>query len=493
MLLTNRRHRILFITLAAMEVAWFLPFALTVFIQMQRGADAAGIVRLPALLLYSGGWAPLVFFGIAWGTLLLYLLSADLLNRRGLESPLREAAMVGVVVGTFLLTTRLLVFPTVGLFTIGWLGATLGAIYNQGPGSSIILFLLIFNLFLWIRVATATNRSLTFLSVGMSFRLGLLFALLGNALLILVAQQPVEQGLLYLWIFFGFGLLAVAVARIDEKAFRATQSSGSTLPWGRFTQLVLVTIGALGIAIGSSLFYTPLAVRTVLGWFTPLWNFLGGILFYLFSALFLLIGPLLDRFIEAVRAFIANLEPLANGEGEFGPLEQNADPIDFGEVVQNVMFVRYCMITAILLGVLLLIWLLFVRTRERPLAEETEQTDGAGFTGVGNPFQRLRDLAGLFRNYGLRPGLLAAISVQNIYANTSRLADRRGYPRPPAQPPDEYLRTLRVAFPGHDAALRRLTDAYMRVHYGDQPITGEELAGLRADYTAMQATPVTAE
>ena len=51
----------------------------------------------------------------------------------------------------------------------------------------------------WATIAaTATNRSLTFLSVGMSFRLGLLLALVGNALLILVAEQPVGQGLLYL-------------------------------------------------------------------------------------------------------------------------------------------------------------------------------------------------------------------------------------------------------------------------------------------------------
>ena len=45
MLLTNRRHRILFITLAAMEVAWFLPFALTALIRMQSEQ-----VVLPALL-----------------------------------------------------------------------------------------------------------------------------------------------------------------------------------------------------------------------------------------------------------------------------------------------------------------------------------------------------------------------------------------------------------------------------------------------------------
>lgn len=474
-----------------MEVAWFLPFALTAFIRMQMGADATEVVRLPALLLYSGAWAPLVFFGICWGALLLYLLTADLLNRSHLDFPIREAVMLGVVIGTFLVTTRLLIFPSVGIFALGWLGTTVSAIYNQGAGSSVILFLLGLNLFLWFRVATATNRSLTFLSVGMSFRLGLLFALVGNALFILVAQQPVEQALLYLWLFFGFGLLSVAVARLDEKAFLATQSSGSSLPWGRFAQIVTMTAVSIFVAIGSSLLYTPAAVRTVLGWFSPLWRFLAAILLYLFSALFMLIGPFLDRLVEAVRAMLANLEPTEGASAEFGPLEQAGAPIDFGEIVQNVTFVRYCLISAILLVALFLIWVFFARTRKEREEEETEQTDGIGLAVGENPWNRLRDLAALFRRYGLRPGLLAAISVENLYANVSRLAGRRGYPRGAAEPPDEYVTTLMRAFPGHEEQLQRLTAAYMRVHYGDQAIPEPELDQLRIDYTALQDSPTT--
>jgi hypothetical protein len=84
--------------------------------------------------------------------------------------------------------------------------------------------------------------------------------------------------------------------------------------------------------------------------------------------------------------------------------------------------------------------------------------------------------------FGVGRHLLAAISVENLYANLCRLARRRGYGRRPAQPPDDYLPVLVEAFGGHEEALARLTTAYMRVHYGDRPIAPAELAALRADY-----------
>jgi hypothetical protein len=292
--------------------------------------------------------------------------------------------------------------------------------------------------------------------------------------------------LIYLWLFFGFGLLAVALARVDEKAFHASQSSGATLPWSRLGQLLAMTAATVGLAIYASTLYTPTTIKTVLGWFSPLWNFLGAILLRLFLALFWLIGPLLERLINAIRAMLAGLEPLETPAQEFGELGLAQNQLDFGEMVRDYTMVRYTLIALGLLVIFLVIAILFARTRQRDLANEAEQSGSEGLALGGNPFRRLRDLAGLFRRYGLRPGLLAAISVQNIYANVARLAGRHGYPRPAAQPPDEYLPRLHAAFPGHEAALARLTAAYMRVHYGDQPVDETELTQLREDYTTIQ-------
>ena len=84
--------------------------------------------------------------------------------------------------------------------------------------------------------------------------------------------------------------------------------------------------------------------------------------------------------------------------------------------------------------------------------------------------------------------LLAAVSVQNIYANVCRVARHRGYARRPAQPPDDYLPALAQAFPDQEEPLRRITAAYMRVHYGDRAVDSDELAGLRRDYRAVRGS-----
>jgi hypothetical protein len=122
--------------------------------------------------------------------------------------------------------------------------------------------------------------------------------------------------------------------------------------------------------------------------------------------------------------------------------------------------------------------------------DESELESAENLTFGGGILRRglwaLRNAARLVRRYGLGRGLLAAVSVQNIYANLCRLARRRGYGRPSAQPPDLYLPTLAQAFPGHQERLERITIAYMRVHYGERPVAFAELAGLRADYQAIR-------
>jgi len=486
MLLTNRRHRILFAALAGLEVAWFLPFALTLFAWMMPER-----APLPALVAGLGSYSPLALFGLVWGLMLLYLLCIDLLNRWQIHSPLHEFAMLGIVLGTALLLVRFLVFPALAPWDLRWLLAVVSALFEFAPGSTAIIFLLVVNFFLWIRVATATDRALTFFSVGVSFRLGMLLSLVGNILLILVARQPATAALTYFWLFFGFGLLAVALARIDEKAMGASQSTGATLPWGRFGQLLVMIGITLATAMLSASFYTPTNIKTVLGWFSPLWNFLGTVFLLIFHTLFWLLIPILERIIEFVRGLLATLEPPENLPQELGQLGEQP-PITINEIVQNVAFVRYCMVAATIMTVIILLLILFARTRKRGLGEEQEQTANEGLAFGGNPLDRLRGLGRLFRRYGLGPGLLAAISVQNIYANVCRLAGRRGYARLAAQSPDEYLTSLRAAFPGQEDKLARLTAIYMRVHYGDRSVDDSELAQLREDYSAIQATPVPA-
>jgi hypothetical protein len=154
---------------------------------------------------------------------------------------------------------------------------------------------------------------------------------------------------------------------------------------------------------------------------------------------------------------------------------------------------RYTVVAVVLL--LVVAFILLYLDKLRPSSKQTEAEKvfaediilGGGFWQ--DSLRRLKMLARLARRFGVSRGLLAAISVENLYANLCRLARQRGYPRRPAQPPDDYLALLVRAFGGHEAHLSRLTAAYMRVHYGEQPVSRSELARLRADYQRVRTAP----
>ena len=80
---------------------------------------------------------------------------------------------------------------------------------------------------------------------------------------------------------------------------------------------------------------------------------------------------------------------------------------------------------------------------------------------------RLKDLAGLVGRFGPGMRLYAAVSIRKIYANMARLAERQGFPRQPAQTPYEYLPDLGLAFPDCQAEATAITEAYVKVHYGE--------------------------
>jgi len=94
-------------------------------------------------------------------------------------------------------------------------------------------------------------------------------------------------------------------------------------------------------------------------------------------------------------------------------------------------------------------------------------------------WDRLKDLAGLVGRFGPVMRLYAAVSIRKIYANMARLAERHGFPRQPAQTPYEYLPTLGLAFPDCQAEATAITEAYVKVHYGEVPESLRDLQQIR--------------
>ncbi len=483
MLLGNRRHRLLFLALAGMDVAWFLPFPLTwAAFSVQRQGDLAAFS--PASLLLR----PLPLFLLCWGAMICYMFLADLLNRQELGSPARELVILGLLLGTSLIAARLLLYSTAPAWDVYWLADSASAVFNFTAALRPPLLLLLINAYLWIRVAAATDRGISFFGVGVTFRLGLLLAIIGGALLTTVGGQPTGDAITFFAIFFAFGLIAVALARIDEKALGAANSTGALLPWPRLAQLLAIVLLLTSAALALTRVFNPQTLRALVSVFDPLWSAIGWVLVRLLAAFFLLIGPLLERLVLYFQALAAGIEPQ--------PMVEPAGPLEYGSVetiVREWAALRYCLVGGAIVLALLVVLLFFVRTRPRTRVDEAEEsvpeavTVDVGLERMG--LGRLRAWLNLLRRHGLSRRLLAAVSVQNMYANLSRLARQRGHGRAPAQAPDDYLPALNLAFPGRAEQLQRITLAYMRVHYGDQGITQTELEPLRQDYARVIAPP----
>jgi len=490
-LFTNRRHRLLYIFMAGMEVACLLPFALLLLGYWHRSTQAESFgwdlaTFPPVSFAELIATPPLTAFAFLWLILIFYILLADLLNYRLLISPQRELFGLSALVITTLLTVRLILYPDSSWTEWHWLQQSLSALLDFTNGVRPELALILLNLFLWLRVSLMTGRDLSFLSVGRVFRVGILSVILGGLLLTGWVERPTSDTITYLLLFFGCGLASVALARMDDKALIADTSTGALLPWPRLSQLLLTVLGILGLSWLLIPFYTPSNIWTVLGWFSPLWSLLGDILIYPFILILQLIGPWLDRIVAYLRTLMA--EPVEQAPAETGPLgvPDGYTEININDILAEQNEIRYGLVfLAVIIG-LGLIWLFFLRPPQRQRTEEEEESMAEALEWNGNLLQqgwdRLRQLADLARRYGMGTQLLAAISVQNIYANVGRLAYKRGYPRQRSQPPEAYLPQLLLAFPEHHAAIERITEVYMRVDYGGQQVDSKQLDQLRADF-----------
>ena len=475
MLLGDRRQALLHLCLVGMEIAWITPFF--------------------TILLYRHGlgWSPGLIFCRFLAAVLLWILALELLNRWDLAPRWYRLSVALLLVLSTLAIVRLWLHWDAGLGDFSWLRSLYDALFNIHQGLRPELILVLANLLLWQRATSATSRSLDFFNIGVSFRMGILLLILGGGLLKHVTGHD-ATGLFLLYL--GLGLMCVSLARIQDKA-NSVGSVGRPLPGPRVAQLAAAVALTVGGVAGLSLAYTPSSIRTVLGWSRPLWKALGVLLKPLGVVILwlaevtlnglqwllshLLVGQNLE-FLEALRERLA----------EFLALAERPDTAGVALPVWLMTTLRYGGVLLALLIAVGIILLSLQRIRARHPEEEAEEeleeevTLGGGTLGRG--WRWLRDRMGLVRRFGVGRELLAAISVQNMYANLCRLAGQRGYPRHPAQPPDRYLPVLVAAFGGHQGALSRITMAYMRVHYGDRGVTFGELARLRGDYDEVRVS-----
>jgi hypothetical protein len=88
--------------------------------------------------------------------------------------------------------------------------------------------------------------------------------------------------------------------------------------------------------------------------------------------------------------------------------------------------------------------------------------------------QRLLQRLGLLRNWR------TAASIRRIYQQMLETAADIGYPRSESETPFEFLPTLAEIWPDNTADSQLITQAFVKIRYGELPETEAELAAINA-------------
>ena len=458
---------VLLLALAGMEVCWFTPLFLAVSHRSWTYAP------------YS---VALVLWLTLWGMMRLSLLLAE----KQLGSPAYQLAVVGMVILSVLLALRLYVYAGTPWSDWTWLASTGRALSNLDRNLPDELVVLATVIFLWWRAVALGQRELHFYGIGYEFRRSVLLLVASTILLSYIIGLEVNA---FIAPFFFFGLLAVALARVRDKS---KVSGGIERPFGLSWLLVLALAGlaVLGAAWLLSPLYSLRSFTLLLGWARPAFEWVGQAIVWLMVQIVRLLSPLILLVINLVRRLLGpsrlqGLDP-AILEGFFPEVQELAAMPAWASFVG-----RYVCPTAAIAFILVAL-VLRLRHRERwqpRLVGDEPETLGLG-NGVAESWrdrwQQLRALLGQARRLGVGRQMYAAISVRFIYANVIRLAARRGVIRRAAQTPSEFLPTMISAFPEHGDDLTVLTEAYVKVHYGELPYDRAELDDLRSRWDRLR-------
>jgi len=464
----NWQLETLLLALAGMEICWFTPL----FLAFTRSAWV-----FPPYLV------ALMLWFLVWGMMRLALFLAQ----RQIGSPLYELIVIGMVVLSSLLVIRLYVYWGTPWHDWSWLPATGRSLTHLIQGISDEVIVLGTMLFLWWRAISLSQQDHSFQSVGYEFRRNVLLLIVSMLILSYLVGSEVD---VFVAPFFFCCLLAVALARVKDKS---QVSGGIERPFGPRWLAILIAASLLVLGLGWLLghVYSVEGFGTLLAWMDPFFVWMGRAAGWLVVQFLRLLGPLMEWVINTLNRLLDDRLFQAPQSGSDELLRQMQEEVgEYGAPPAWVLFLgRYLCPTLIVVAALLLIvvWLERRRRWRRRVVEDERESlweeAGTGLEPGGllqQAWERLRELVGQVGRFGIGRRLYAAISVRYIYANVIRLAERRGVPRPPAKTPNEFLRLLVQAFPENEADLERLTEAYVKVHYGELLADHQELDELRA-------------
>jgi hypothetical protein len=468
------RHELLFLSFALMETALLTPVVLVIL----------GWARYwPASLVML--WLLLVML------LPLNLVRLMSLLRVGLGRQQR-ALMVALLL-VVLLSWRQLLYAPAGPFDFAWLGQFAA---NLAEGDSLVwardLSIFVITILVWWRGIRLATRQPAIGNVGLRLRLG---GLILAPLIIWFSDRFLSVSIVpFLLIFFLAALTAVALVRA-ETIEQEQRGTAATLNARWFAVVAAAALGIVLIGGVGAVALSGDSLPAVVSWLSPLWRALqfvgtvaGVVLFQLLYPAIEVLAAILAGLIELLGRIMGQVLSGLQGFGLLGELPETAVPTPtptptapaglVGELagkagVALLMLAAIAVVALALAGVY----------RRANFAARDSAASRAGHADDDEPGagRRLLERLGLLRQWR------AAASIRRIYRLMCRAAAAAGYPRLEAETPYEYLPTLSQVWPEHVAEARLITDAFIRVRYGELPETAEELEAIRAAWRRLEA------
>lgn len=374
-----------------------------------------------------------------------------------------------------------LIYNGRGFFDFSWLPT----FYGNLAQTNNLLWLRDLSLFAlvtltWWRGLRLSQRTFTVTSIGLRLRLGGLLA--APVIIWLGSQRLVWDPTPYLLLFFLAALSVLALIRAEEIERDRSGLSASLGPkW--LAMIFAASFLCVFTAASLTLIISGNSAVLLNGWLAPLWLALSfgftvvtiAFTYVLFPALVGL-GSVIT-WLSGLLAALMRINPFdgisaPTREPLPGELATPAPPVDIPAlfVLNNGLKVL-----VILLMLLLVVLVTFALTRlygQTAVAEaEGHRLTKAGEDSQNKPGlgQRLLSRLGFLRQWRL------AASIRRIYQEMVKSAAAVGYPRLEAETPYEYLHTLAKAWPDHQEETRLLTEAFVKIRYGELPETKEEL------------------
>jgi hypothetical protein len=459
------QHELLYISWGLMEVALFTPLSF-------------------AFLPWARYWPPAQI--ILWLLLVMFLPFnlVRVMSLLHIPTTRQQTTMAVTLLVTVLISIRSLIYAPQSLFDLSWLAeffANIGQAGNQLWLRDVAIFFLV--AIMWQRGLRLVNRKFEIEQAGFRLRLGILvapFAIWFSHVGLAWDVTP------FILLFFLAGLMAITLIRVEELE---QVRSGHSAPLSPRWLALIFAASVFTVSFSGSLaaIISGDSLYTAVGWFAPLLNalYVGGTVvirtvLHIAQPVITLFAALIDGLaLWLTRIFARNwIEPQLRPTADFSDLAETSGTPQAVDIIAapsiNSKILAILLMVAVVLIVSLALGRLFRQAtfaeRASELISDKERQADAEL-GLG---QRILQRLGLWRRWR------AAASVRRIYQQMLKMAEAAGFPRSTAETPYEYLETLAQVWPERTTDAQLITQAYVKVRYGELPETQEELEQLEA-------------